>query len=110
MPCCELFDKQSVEYKLTLFPDNIPVMSIEAASIYGWNKYAHSVIGMNTFGMSAPAEKVYDAFGFSVPQLVTRAEQTISHYHSLLQNGNTNLPSLVRLLEQHYVVPANSGH
>ena len=109
MPCCELFDKQSLEYKLSLFPDNIPVMSVEASSIYGWNKYAHTVIGMNSFGMSAPAEKVYDAFGLTVPKLIPRCEDAITHYQ-VMKGNNASFPSLVRLLEHHSITPSHTGH
>lgn len=106
MPCCELFDKQPLEYRLSIFPDNIPVMSLEAASVYGWNKYAHNVVGINTFGMSAPAGKVYEAFGFTVPELSNRVKETIAAYKSMCIGDNT--PSLMRYLKQSYVVPA--GH
>lgn len=108
MPCCELFDKQSLEYRLSLFPDNIPVMSIEASSIYGWNKYAHYVVGMSSFGMSAPGNKVYEAFGFTVPQLVNRGKEAISQYKALTNGCNNNMPSLMRLLQHHSIIPAHA--
>lgn len=105
MPCCELFDQQSMEYKLSIFPDNTPVMSVEASSVYGWNKYAHVACGLNTFGMSAPGDKVYAAFGLTVPALTARAQETIAHHGSV--NGG-QAPSLVRYLKQCFVVPG--GH
>ena len=110
MPCCELFDKQSLEYRLTIFPDNIPVMSIEAASVYGWNKYAHNAIGLNTFGMSAPGGKLYELYGFTVPELSNRVKETIASYKSMSMGvGSESVtPSLMRFLKQTYVIP--SGH
>ena len=110
MPCCELFDRQPLEYKLSVFPDNIPVMSIEASSIYGWNKYAHMVIGMNSFGMSAPGGKVYETFGFTVPQLVQRTHETISHFKIMSNSGEMKMPSLTRYLSHHAICPPAPGH
>jgi len=109
MPCCELFDKQPLSYRLSLFPDNVPVMSVEALSVYGWSKYAHYTVGMTSFGMSAPGGKVYDAFGFTVPKLAVRATEAVEHYRNM-KAGCATMPSLMRLLQSHSVVPANSGH
>jgi len=58
MPCWELFDKQSMSYKKQVFPEGVPVMSIEASGNHGWTKFAHSSFGMNSFGLSAPGGKV----------------------------------------------------
>lgn len=52
--CCEVFAQQSREYQLSVIPDGIPVLSIEAAHVHGWEKYAHASIGMTYFGKSAP--------------------------------------------------------
>ena len=41
-----------------VFPDGVPVMSIEAAGVHGWTKYAHASYGMNGYGLSAPGAKV----------------------------------------------------
>ncbi len=45
MPCWELFDVQPIEYQREVFPDGVPVMSIEASGIHGWQKYAHAPFG-----------------------------------------------------------------
>lgn len=45
---------QPAEYKKTVIPDGIPVLSIEASHVHGWEKYAHASIGMTYFGKSAP--------------------------------------------------------
>ena len=54
MPCMELFNVQSQEYKEKVFPAGVPVLSVEAMSTFGWSKYAHASIGVDTFGISAP--------------------------------------------------------
>ncbi len=56
MPSWELFREQPKDYQLSVFPDGVPVMAVEAASVVGWEEYAHAVIGMKTFGASAPAK------------------------------------------------------
>lgn len=83
MPCWELFDIQSIEYKLDVFPDSIPVMSIEASSTHGWHKYAHSSFGINTFGKSAPGGDLFKYFGFSEDNLVAKARIVISYFKSI---------------------------
>jgi transketolase len=54
VPCTEIFEAQPVEYRKEVLPDGVPVLSIEAAAIRGWERYAHQSIGMTTFGLSAP--------------------------------------------------------
>ena len=65
MPCWELFDAQPMDYKLEVFPKGVPVLAMEALAAEGWAKYAHSVIGMRTFGASGPAKRVQRTFGLS---------------------------------------------
>jgi len=76
-PCWELFEKQSAEYKEQVFPKHIKKrLSVEAGSVLGWNKYVTDegdIIGMTTFGESAPAEELYKVFGFTVDNVIKRA-------------------------------------
>ena len=53
-PSWELFDQQPLDYKLSVYPDGIPVLSVEALCTLGWERYAHASMGVNTFGASAP--------------------------------------------------------
>jgi transketolase len=48
---------------------NAPVISVEAASTFGWNRYAQKTIGIDTFGASAPADKLYDYFGLTAEKI-----------------------------------------
>ena len=80
MPCCELFDEQPIEYQLQVLPEGSPVMSIEAGGIGGWFKYAHAPFGMEAYGASAPASHLFNLFGFTVPNLVTRAKEVVAFY------------------------------
>ena len=62
-PSWELFEKQSDDYKRSIFPSDIPVVSVEASSTFGWSKYAKESLGVDTFGRSGPYVKVYEEFG-----------------------------------------------
>lgn len=57
----ELFEEQNEEYKKSILK-NVPRVSIEALSTFGWSKYSDFQIGMTTFGASAPYKDVYDHF------------------------------------------------
>merc|ERR1712127_1110222 len=50
-----------------------PVLAVEALSSEGWCKYAHSVIGMRTFGHSGPAKEVQKLFGFTAENVQAKA-------------------------------------
>jgi transketolase len=80
MPCCELFDEQSLEYRRSVIPTGVPVVSVEALSTYGWSRYSHAQVGMTTFGASGPAPDVYKHFGITVDGVVTKAKTAIAYY------------------------------
>jgi transketolase len=76
MPSWELFEKQDEGYRKSVLPDHITArVAVEQASIIGWDRYAGSagkVIGMKTFGASAPMKDLLKKFGFS-PEAVADA-------------------------------------
>jgi transketolase len=82
MPSWELFEKQEDGYKEKVFPKNIRKrLAVEAGSTLGWHKYVTDegdVIGMPTFGESAPAEALFELFGFTVDNVIKRAKALIS--------------------------------
>jgi len=80
MPSWELFDRQPREYKSTVFPTGVPVLAMEALTAEGWCKYAHSVIGMRSFGCSAPAKDVQAKFGFTPDNAVVKARELLAYY------------------------------
>ncbi|OJJ80876.1 transketolase tktA [Aspergillus glaucus CBS 516.65] len=80
VPCFEVFDAQPKEYKLQVLPDNVPVLSIEAASTMGWERYSHEQFGLNRFGASAPYKQVYEKFEFTPEGISKRALATIDFY------------------------------
>lgn len=74
MPCQELFNAQSDAYQAEIIPCGVKSISIEAGSTFGWHRYADVAIGHDDFGLSAPANKLFEAFGFTVENVVAKAE------------------------------------
>jgi len=78
MPSWELFEKQSDAYKEKVFPKAYRKrLAVEMASPMGWHKYTTDegdMLGMTTFGESAPADDLYKHFGFTVDNVVKRAK------------------------------------
>jgi transketolase len=78
MPSWELFEKQDAAYKELVFPKAYRKrLAVEMASPMGWHKYTTDegdMLGMTTFGESAPAEDLYKHFGFTVDNVVARAK------------------------------------
>jgi transketolase len=80
MPCQELFDKQSKEYKEKILEKNSLKISIEASSIFGWEKYVGqngSSVGMETFGKSAPIKDLYEHFNITSNNVVELAKKML---------------------------------
>ncbi|WOK98105.1 hypothetical protein Cni_G06815 [Canna indica] len=76
--CWELFDEQSDEYKESVFPAAVTArISIEAGSTLGWAKYVGSegkAIGIDRFGASAPAGRIYKEFGITAENIIATAK------------------------------------
>ncbi|EFC48017.1 transketolase [Naegleria gruberi] len=80
MPSWELFVRQSEEYRKTVFPDGIPVVSAEASSTFGWTSFAHYAVGMTTFGASAAAEEVYKLLKITSDNVAEKATKLVTKY------------------------------
>ncbi len=68
MPCTSLFDAQDAAYRASVLPAGTKRVAIEAGSRDGWWRYVGldgAVVGMDTFGASAPAKKLFEHFGFT---------------------------------------------
>ena len=81
MPCTNVFDAQDAAYKESVLPSSVTArVAVEAAAADFWYKYvglAGRVIGMTTFGESAPAGELFKHFGFTVEHVVEAAEETM---------------------------------
>lgn len=84
MPCWELFEMQSEAYKREVLPDAIEArVAVEQAATIGWERYVGrtgSVVGMHTFGASAPMKALLSKFGFTPERIVTIAKEQISRH------------------------------
>ncbi|KAI7866125.1 transketolase [Spinellus fusiger] len=80
MPCTELFDEQSLEYRQSVLLKGVPVVSVEALSTFGWHKYSHAQVGMTTFGVSGPYKDVYEHFKITSDHVAEVAENAIQYF------------------------------
>ena len=77
MPCQELFEKQSEEYKQAVL-GTAPRIAIEAGTTFGWERYTGAngvTIGIDTFGASGKGDEVYAHFGLTVDRVVETVQK-----------------------------------
>ncbi len=81
MPSWELFDHQPPEYREGVLPSKVKArIAIEQASTFGWERYVGEsgrIIGMKTFGASAPLKELQKKFGFEPDQVVAMAKELV---------------------------------
>jgi len=81
MPSWEIFERQTKEYRDSVLPPNVTArVAVEQASTFGWERYAGTsgdVIGMKTFGASAPLKELQRKFGFEPDQVATAAKKQL---------------------------------
>lgn len=82
MPCTDVFENQSKEYKEEVLPKAVRNrVAIEALSGFGWDKYTGldgRVISMNSFGASAPQDQLFKKFGFTKENVVATAKEVLN--------------------------------
>ena len=81
MPCWELFEEQDEHYKNAVLPKaDQKRLVVEAASSFGWHKYAGSegaIVSIDRFGVSAPGNIAMEKFGFTVDNVVAEAKKVL---------------------------------
>jgi transketolase len=81
MPSWEIFDHQPQAYRESVLPPNVRArVAVEQASTFGWERYVGTsgqVVGMNTFGASAPLKELQRKFGFEPDHVVGAAKQQL---------------------------------
>ena len=81
LPSWELFDDQPVEYQDSVMPPTVKArVAVEQATTLGWERYVGSggrIIGMKTFGASAPLKELQKKFGFEPERVVAAAKQQL---------------------------------
>ena len=73
MPCWEDFDVQDEAYQAQVLPAEVPTLAVEAATGFGWERWADEVVSIDRFGASAPGSRVLTELGISVDNVVERA-------------------------------------
>jgi transketolase len=86
MPSWELFERQSEEYRRTVLPPTVKArVSVEQASTFGWCRYVGidgAILGMKTFGASAPLKVLQKEFGFTTNHVVEAAKAQLAQDRS----------------------------
>ena len=77
MPCPELFAAQDPTVRSHVLPIGVPVLSVEAASTFGWSTFADDSIGIDRFGASAPGNVALARLGISVDNVVARSRELL---------------------------------
>ena len=81
MPCMDIFEKQSLEYKEKVLPKAVRArVAVEALSEFGWGKYVGldgKTVCLDRFGASAPAGELFKEFGFTVDNVVKTVKEVI---------------------------------
>ena len=81
MPCWELFREQPPAYRDRVLPPGVRArLAVEAGASFGWREWvggAGDVLGIDRFGVSAPAKENFKRFGFTVENVVERARKLV---------------------------------
>jgi len=80
MPSFKIFEEQSDDYKMSIFPHGVPKISIEAGATMGWWKYIGRdgvAIGLDRFGAAAPGPIALEKLGVSVGHVVETAKSLV---------------------------------
>jgi len=87
VPCLDLFNEQSTEYKAKVIDSNTKVLAVEAATATEYYRYADDVLGMESFGASAPADLLFEKFGFTIQGITKRACRLMDTEYRLIDLG-----------------------
>ena len=77
-PSWNLFEAADVSYQQQVLPNGVPKLSVEAASSFGWAKWADAHVAIDHFGASAPGQTVLNEFGFTPENVAQRAQDLIA--------------------------------
>ena len=82
MPCWELFEHQDQSYRDSVLPPSVRArVAVEMASTFGWERYVGldgRIVGMRSFGASAPLKDLLKHFGFTVEAVVAAAKDVLA--------------------------------
>ena len=82
LPCWEVFEEQPLEYRESVLPPDVTArVAVEEAATFGWDRYVGpqgTILGMRSFGMSAPMKVVAQHFGFAPDQVAAAAREQLA--------------------------------
>ena len=78
LPSWDRFERQDDAFRDSVLPEHVPVLSVEAAATFGWERYADASIGIDRFGASAPGSTVLHELGINVDHVVAAATRLLS--------------------------------
>src|SRR5579875_310981 len=78
LPCWELFSVQSEEYRREVLGAGAPVLAVEAAASFGWERWADATVTLDRFGASGPGAAVLAHFGFTPENVKDKAKELLS--------------------------------
>jgi transketolase len=73
MPSWDLFESASDDYQDSVLPVEVPVLAVEAASSFGWDRYADATVSIDTYGASGDGGDVFAHFGFTADHVADEA-------------------------------------
>jgi transketolase len=82
LPSWDRFAAQSREFRNSVLPSSTPTLSIEAATTFGWERYADECIGIDRFGASAPGPVVMERLGINIDNVVATATRLVQGSNS----------------------------
>jgi transketolase len=98
MPSWELFERQPQEYRDKILPPAITArVAVEEASTFGWERYTGfdgAILGLHTFGMSAPLQAVAQHFGFEPAHVVAAAKAQVARHSPKPARGTADAKSV----------------
>ena len=87
VPCLDLFNEQESEYKARVINPNTKVLAVEAATATEYYRYADDVIAMESFGASAPANLLFEKFGFTIENIMKRSCELLGKEYEEIEIG-----------------------
>jgi transketolase len=77
MPSWDLFEAAGTDYQELVLPSDAPTLSVEAASSFGWDRWADAQLAIDQFGASAPGDEALRRFGFTADTVVEAAQSLL---------------------------------
>ena len=91
VPCLDLFNEQDSQYKEAVVDPSTKVLAIEASTATEYYRYADDVLGMESFGASAPADLLFEKFGLTIEGITQRACKLMDIEYKDMKLGNCEL-------------------